>query len=479
VISGRVDARFLLPGLARTAVVLGDMQEWRDGLTASGVEIVKDGAADLVVSPAELIDAALEYGTEALIVEGKAVSRHLLRSGLYVQRFLPLPTMTEPALFLPIDQRRPAAYVVERWITPPTRLKALRNRAFRAILAARAVPPIRPVATVAVRRPGPPFLVAEAGPLGVPREAGWFLAPGQGDVLSRGAFYLFPPRSAVPAWALKFTRVPGYNEAFERDQRGLEVAASAGEVAIAHAPRLLGRFQFEGVHASVETAAVGQRLIGFLHSFASRRAKEATVNRIARWIVELGVRTAARPVRLTPERQRLDRDVLPRWTGARIPNDLVADLPPLPAVLQHNDLGSWNVVVDGPRFTAVDWENARRFGFPMWDLWYFLAEATAHLEVPGDVLTHFRRLFRGELTTSSLLFAWTRQAVRALDIPLGAVGALATMCWVHHGVLQVTRRETIERYRPGLETARTPFERMAQVWLTDPRLGLQWRDWQE
>ena len=478
-IPGRVDARFLLPGLARTAVVLGDMEEWRDGLTATGVEVVEGGAADLVVAPAELIGAALDYGTEAVIVEGKAVPRRLLDSGLHVQRFLPLPTMTDPALFLPLDQRRPAAYVVERLIVPPTRWKALRNRAFRAILAARTVPPIRPVATVAVRRPGPPFLVAEAGPLGVPPDTGWFLAPGQGDVLSRGAFYLFPARSAVPAWALKFTRVPGYTEAFERDQRGLEVAASVGEVASAHAPRLLGRFQFEGVHASVETAAVGQRLIGFLHSFASRRAKEATVNSIARWIVDLAVRTAGLPERLTPEKQRLDREVLPRWNGAPVPSDLVAGLPPIPAVLQHNDLGSWNVVVDGPRFTAVDWENARRFGFPMWDLWYFLAEATTHLEDRGDALTHFRQLFRGELPTSSLLFAWTRQAVRALNIPPGTVGALATMCWVHHGVLQVARRETIERYRPGSETARTPFERMAQAWLTDPSLGPRWGNWQE
>lgn len=478
-IPGRVDARFLLPGPARTAVVLGNMQEWRDGLTASGVEIIQEGAADLAVAPAELIDAALDYGTEAVIVEGRGLPRHLRKSGLHVQRFLPLPTMADPALFLPLDQRRPAAYVVQRWISPPTRLKALRNRVFRAILAARTVPPIRPVATVALRRPGPPFLVAEAGHLGVPPDAGWFLAPGQGDVLSRGAFYVFPPSSAVPAWALKFTRVPGYNEAFERDQRGLEVAQSAGAVATAHAPRLLGQFEFEGVHASVETAAVGQRLIGYLHSFASRRAKEATVNRIARWIVELGRRTAALPERLTPERQRLDREVLPRWTGARVPTDLIAGLRPVPAVLQHNDLGSWNVVVDGPRFTAVDWENARRFGFPMWDLWYFLAEATAHLEVPGEHLTHFRRLFRGDLPTSSLLFTWTRQAVRALDIPPETVGALATLCWLHHGVLQVTRREAIERYRPGSETARTPFERMAHVWLTDSRLGPGWNDWQE
>lgn len=460
-------------------MVLGDMEEWRDGLTTSGVEVVKNGAADLVVAPADLVGAALDHGTEAVIVEGKAAPRVLRRSGFHVQRYLPLPTMADPALFLPLDQRRPAAYVVERAIVPPTRWKALRNRAFRAVLAARAVPPIRPMATVAVRRPGPPFLVAEAGPLGVPPDTGWFLAPGQGDVLSRGAFYLFPPRSAVPAWALKFTRVPGYTEAFERDQRGLEVAASAGEVASAHAPRLLGRFQYEGVHASVETAAVGQRLIGFLHSFASRRAKEATVNNIARWIVEVAVRTAAPPDRLTPEKQRFDREVVPRWKGAPVPGNLASGLPPLPAVLQHNDLGSWNVVVDGPRFTAVDWENARRFGFPLWDLWYFLAEATTHLEPQEQALNHFRALFRGELPTSSLLFSWTRRAVRELNIPPQTVGALATMCWVHHGVLQVTRREAIERYLPGSETARTPFERMAEVWLTDPKLGRHWRNWQE
>ncbi|HEX2045478.1 MAG TPA: hypothetical protein VHF23_07630, partial [Gaiellaceae bacterium] len=136
---------------------------------------------------------------------------------------------------------------------------------------------------LAARRPAPPFLVARAFGLGIPPGADWLLMPGQGDELSRGGFHLFPPGEPDPAWILKFARVAGYVEPFERDERGLGLAARAGGVAAARAPRLLGRFDVGGLHASVETAAAGQRLVGFLHSDASPAAKRAAVEAVASW----------------------------------------------------------------------------------------------------------------------------------------------------------------------------------------------------
>ena len=105
----------------------------------------------------------------------------------------------------------------------------------------------------------------------------------------------------------------------------------------------------------------------------------------------------------------------------------MTDLASLPAVLQHNDLGTWNIVSDGGAdFTAVDWESANPSGLPLWDLWYFLADALRLLD--GEEAADsgaFARLFRGEAPASPELFRWTRTAVEALAIPAQVVGKLA------------------------------------------------------
>ena len=55
---------------------------------------------------------------------------------------------------------------------------------------------------------------------------------------------------------------------------------------------------------------------------------------------------------------------------------------------------------------------------------------------PAGRAGHFTQLFRGELASSGLLFAWTRRAVAELHIPVAAVGPLATFSgadsWVDH-----------------------------------------------
>ena len=90
--------------------------------------------------------------------------------------------------------------------------------------------------------------------LGVLGDGGWFFTPGRSDVLSRNAFHVFAtPVATRPAWTVKFSRIPGRPEAFDRDQRGLELARLAGERVPSHAPRLLGRLEMDGLHASVET----------------------------------------------------------------------------------------------------------------------------------------------------------------------------------------------------------------------------------
>src|SRR5207249_2997999 len=119
-------------------------------------------------------------------------------------------------------------------------------------------------------------------------------------------------------------------------------------------------------------AAVGELLKRLLESRLPRREGIRHIERIAAWIVEISRRTKAAPDALEAERARLLQDVVPAWADLGGRPELVHSLPPIPPVLQHNDLGCWNIVVGDGSFTALDWESARSHGLPLWDLAYFL-----------------------------------------------------------------------------------------------------------
>ncbi len=327
----------------------------------------------------------------------------------------------------------------------------------------------------------PAVAAAAARELDLPRIGGWVLTLGQGDELSRNVFHLFPAGSVEPAWVLKFARVGGYPEPFDRDERGLGLAAGAGGDVAAHAPRLLGRLDAEGVHASVESAAVGPRLRELLTAPWPAERMFALVDRIAAWTLELGAETAEPPEALEAERRRLLADVVPRWAAHGIDRSIVEALPPVPAVLQHNDLGSWNVLVDGSAgFTAVDWESAHAAALPLWDLLYFLADALALLDGStsgAERHRHTAALFRGDLDSSRTLFRWVRAAVERLALPPESVGSIATLCWLHHALSPVERRRALDLHAPDAAPPVHGTELIAETWLRTPGLGVGWAGW--
>jgi hypothetical protein len=341
-------------------------------------------------------------------------------------------------------------------------------------------PPIGSIVTVWQRAGGSPAIVDATRALGLPTGMSWFLALGRGDALSRNVFHLFRPGADEPDWVVKFARLEGRSEPFDHDQRGLADALEAGGAVAARAPRLVGRLVWEGIHASVETAARGHRLRELLVSRRSPAEKRQLIDVVARWILAVAKQTAASPEALIPERERLLDSVLPHWRLDGATDELVLGLPPLPAVLQHNDLGSWNVLVQHGDFTVVDWESSRRHGFPLWDLFYFLADSLALLD--GDVAgetrhLHTAALFRGETASSEILFRWVRAAVTELEIPPGAVGPLATLCWLHHGLSPVVRRNSLDGFGAAAELPLHGTELNAGVWLSDPALGAAWGTW--
>jgi hypothetical protein len=278
--------------------------------------------------------------------------------------------------------------------------------------------------------------------------------------------------------------VPGYTDPFDRDERGLGIAEAGGDVVRRRAPRLLGRFEAAGLPASVETAAVGSRLTHLLLGPARRAEKAGAIEAVAAWTLEVGRATRRPPELLAEERRRLADAVVPSWRDQGVPPDLVERVGPVPGVLQHNDLGSWNIVArSSSEFTAVDWESARAVGLPLWDLVYFLADALTHVDGAsfGDDRRneHNRRLFRGELPSSEILFRWVRRTVEALEIPEESVAPIVTLCWLHHGLSGGARRATADLRTPGdAATALADAERIARLWLRADGLGLDWTAWQ-
>ena len=417
-----------------------------------------------------------------MIVDGRNGAAALRSHYEDVRRLLPLPDRLAPELLVPLDDREITRYVLREWSLPTGFRRRVRNAVAEGVLRFTTLPDVRASVTVAQRDQGAPFLVRAAHELGVPGDADWYLSLGHGDVLTRAVFHLFERGADRPSWILKFSRVPGYSDPFDRDERALRLVAESGAAVEAHAPRLLGRLETHGFHAALETAAVGRKLTLFLQRRGNSEAKRRLINDIASWLVEIGNSTRAAPSALDAERTRVRDEVLPLWSDHDVA-DIVDALPPLPAVLQHNDPGCWNIVVDEGRFTAVDWESARRHGFPLWDLVYFLTDALVHLDgadaPPARRDRHMQELWKGEAPSSPILYEWVRRGADSLGIRHDDVGPIVLLGWLHHGTSHIRRADSGSSHGLVLDVGSTePISlRAARIWLTDPGLGRDWRAW--
>jgi phosphotransferase family enzyme len=234
-------------------------------------------------------------------------------------------------------------------------------------------------------------------------------------------------------------------------------------------PLVIARAELGGRPVTVEAAMRGELLGRALERSSPGRAL-AALDRAGAWAVELGVRTSGGPASLAVERDRLGAEL----THVTAASGLVRQLPAVPAVLAHNDLGTWNVLVTDDAVSAVDWESARAAGFPLWDLLYLLTDglalvdgATSH----ADRAAHAVALHRGELAASSWFFGRVLRGADSLGVGVDAVGGLATLCWLHHSL---SRPGRLGR-GVGAGTAELPAAaRLSQPWLTDPLLGPGW-----
>jgi hypothetical protein len=480
----RVDPRFVLPHGVRRAVVLDGVREWEIGLASAGVEVCSpsDTPADLAVAPSRLADEARATRARSIILEGSR--RRTPKDADYCARRLLLrPTRDRPTLALPLDQPTSTSYALEHWSIVDRRWKRARMRAAQELVVHGVFPSwASPVVTTLTEASAPPLLVSAARSLGVPEDAPWFLTFGQGDALSRNAFQLFRAGRSEPEWVLKFARVAGYSQRFDNDERGLDLARRAGGAVAAHAPRLVGRFEVDGLHASLETFAAGRRLRDVLIAPGDRAVKLNLIDRIAQWILELGKRTQTAPEALGPELERLRAAVVPNWAHFGVRAEIVDGLPRLPAVTQHNDLGAWNVVAQDGHFVVLDWENVRPDSLPLWDLVYFLGNALVLLDgpyTPDELPQRLGRLFAGQSSASPLLFSWVRRGADVSGVPLDAVSAITTLCWLSHSLSARDHNVDIASLTPEDPPRMHGLEGIGEAWMTHAALGPGWSVWRE
>ncbi len=477
-----VDLRLVLPHRLTTAVVLGPAAGVREGLAAAGVEVVGPSRrVDLAVADVSDAREVLAVPARSQVVLGAAAAG-AVRAGAGAWHPLLLRGVPErPTAVLPLWGREPLLHYLGTTAVRPGRRAGLRNRAARVPLiwgplAAGVLPRLT---NCAVRgsepgRPAAPRFLTQARDLGLPGDPGWVLTLGDGDDLQRAVFHVLHEGAA--RWVVKLSRVPGATSSFDRDEAGLAVVARAGGVVARRAPRLLGRYDVDGLPASAETAGPGPQLVHQLPGPGGRALES-----VAGWVVEVAEQTAQPTAALDAELDRLEREVLPPWRGAGAPADLVARLRLAgggpPAVLAHHDLGSWNVVAAGADFMAVDWESASAAAPPLWDLVYFLGDALVRAEGvagPTVLLDRCLELFRGRAPGSHVLFRWVREMVARLGVAPDQVGALVTLCWLHHGLSAERRRQALAG------AAAAPVGHLAQMarpWLADPALGADWSTW--
>jgi hypothetical protein len=386
----------------------------------------------------------------ALLI-GRVSAGPWLEAGYAVQRYLPLPSLDQPTLVVPLGRRRAARYALSRLSLPDTRLKRFRNRLVEKAIAWGA--PVPGQVTVAHRGTTLPFAVRAAQGYGLPAELDVVLVLGRS--VERPAFLIFEHGAAAPSWIAKLSYVDRVSPT--ADERGLRLADELGVPVAAHVPRFLGSENVSGWPMSVETAATGSQLLYVLRSPAAHARKLEHIESVVSWLVDVAGTTRDD---VGPEAWLSDFAVPAAYARVADRDALVSTVAALPATLMHGDLGPEHVIVDGDEFTVIDWEGAERRGLPLADVAFFLARSLPILDGEADSGAYspedaFARLFRGESPSAAVLSRHVRAACEATGIPVEKAGAILSVLW--------------------LTMATGNRAHFARGWFGDPALGIAWQ----
>ncbi|MGH2770341.1 MAG: phosphotransferase family protein [Actinomycetota bacterium] len=111
---------------------------------------------------------------------------------------------------------------------------------------------------------------------------------------------------------------------------------------------------------------------------------------------------------------------------------------PFPAVIQHGDPGTWNLLVTASgRVAFLDWEAAEARGMPLWDLLYFMRSygilLSRHQGV-RDSLEGFARQYLADTELGQTLAGASRRLSETIGLAGEFVRPLFFTCWMHRAL---------------------------------------------
>lgn len=274
----------------------------------------------------------------------------------------------------------------------------------------------------------------------------------RGEYSSRKVlFFLFDGSDHDPQYIVKMTRDSSLNARLVNECQALKVL---------HAKRIgqhatLPQVAFFGYHNQL--AIVGETAIQGL-PFAQHTTADADcpyARNALNWLVDLGIATEDRTAATTLDVAEGLQHLLNRFVQIYDPSPehraflaeqvrLVAQhTGAFPAVFQHGDPGTWNVMVTQSKQIAfLDWEAAEPQGMPLWDLFYFIRSYSGDIARARGIGNRLQGFAQQFLTTSPLndVFCKTVQHYcAALDLPQALIAPLFYTCWIHRALKEATR----------------------------------------
>jgi len=271
------------------------------------------------------------------------------------------------------------------------------------------------------------------------------------DYPSRKAILFLRPEGADAArYVVKLARDGAFNDRLDNEWRALSLLAQAGIGDDETVPRPA----FFGYHAGL--AVLGQTTIAgapFRQETTGVASCRLAWRGIA-WLEALGVATATRSIAANDEIAAALHRLLARYSAIYKPaaeehaalagliDRIAACKTPLPAVFQHGDPGTWNMLItaDG-RPAFLDWEAAEPHGVPLWDLFYFMR--SFGIGVAGatgaNTLKAFADQFLFDTPVSRGLGELVERHCTRIGIDRRLAEPLFFTCWMHRALKESMR----------------------------------------
>ena len=444
-------------------------------------------AAARAVRPGGVFYCEIDRRSRSGLLQTPArVGRALRRAGLTpAAAYWVIRDFDDPRRFIPIHRGRAIQWyfadVLPPW-SPQRRIAAWAARFLtggRGDLFASVVPCFgvvavkRPVASVVDRPVSIEPKGAERLPSVIADRRVWAAAPadtvalvtsGQDDG-SRVVLLPFETRTTKPAIAVKIARHACFNHRTAAEHRALTAVHDRLGGSLADSvPRPGWCGAWNGLAVAVEQCAPGPTLRSTSGAWARsqrariddlRAATDWTTAFNRAWCVERQTWSAVRYGQwIEPAIDRY-RDVFrttrdhDRLFAAMRARSATLGGATVPIVLQHNDLGPWNIHRDGDRLTVIDWEQdgcdlSERVGLPVLDLVYFITHWFYDARVlrrADDQLRGFERLFTAEPRDRFVAAATDAIAtyVRRLEIDRPFVPVLLVLTWIARALDRLAR----------------------------------------